>query len=334
MFSVIISIYKVEKYLRQCIESVLDQTYTDFELILVDDGSPDSCPQICDEYAVRDKRVRVIHKENGGLMSTRKVGVSEAKGQYVCFVDGDDFIHKDMLATYDGVLKESRADIICSGYTEYYDLSASGIQIGQQIPCGVYSKELLCINVYPRMLSSSPYFSFYIKPSVCTKCFNRKMISDIYRNIPDNISLGEDAAATYPALLKSDSIVAIDYFGYYYRQIQTSMTHSYDGRLYEKVKNLLVYLKKTKSDVEWGADRQLNEYAVYLLTLAKNNELAYNCNDDYKTKKRNMLVYLQDDLFSDAIKHVRINGIKNKFVLWCFKHRIILPLFIWSQKNR
>ena len=319
--------------MRQCIESILQQTCTDFELILVDDGSPDFCPQICDAYAAKDKRVRVIHKENGGLMSTRKIGVSEAKGEYICFIDGDDFIQEDMLETYANTLKENQVDIICAGFTKYSDFSEVKIPVSQQIPCGVYSKTRLINEVYCRMLSTSPYYTFYINPSVCIKCLKREILKTVYQNIPENISLGEDAAATYPALLLSDSIAVIDYFGYFYRQNQASMTHTYDGRLYEKVKNLLTYLYAIESEVDWNAEKQINEYAVYLLVLAKNNELAYNRNDGYLTKKKKMLVYLHDNLFSNAISHVVLDGIKNRFVLWCFRHRLILPLYIWSQKN-
>ena len=91
-FSVIIPIYKVEKYLPECVESVLKQTYTDFEVLLVDDGSPDSCPQICDDYASKDSRVKVIHKPNGGQADARNVGLEKASGDYVCYVDSDDYL--------------------------------------------------------------------------------------------------------------------------------------------------------------------------------------------------------------------------------------------------
>ena len=90
MISVIVPVYRVEKYLRHCVDSILAQTYSDFELLLIDDGSPDKCPQICDEYAGRDPRIRVIHKPNGGLISARNVGIRAARGDYVCILDGDD----------------------------------------------------------------------------------------------------------------------------------------------------------------------------------------------------------------------------------------------------
>ena len=92
LFSVIVPIYKVEKYLPDCVNSILNQTYKDFELLLVDDGSPDNCPQMCDDFALKDSRIRVIHKKNGGLVSARNIGIKNAKGKYICYVDGDDTV--------------------------------------------------------------------------------------------------------------------------------------------------------------------------------------------------------------------------------------------------
>lgn len=94
LISVIIPVYKVEEYLDRCVESILNQTYTNLEILLVDDGSPDNCPRLCDEYALKDARVRVIHKENGGLASARNAGLEKANGQFVSFIDSDDWIEK------------------------------------------------------------------------------------------------------------------------------------------------------------------------------------------------------------------------------------------------
>ena len=96
-FSIIIPVYKVEEYLEKCIKSVLNQTYKNFELILVDDGSPDKCPLICDNYAKIDSRVFVIHKQNGGVSSARNEGIKVAKGEYIWFVDSDDFVEENSL---------------------------------------------------------------------------------------------------------------------------------------------------------------------------------------------------------------------------------------------
>lgn len=118
--SIIVPVYKVEKYLRKCVDSILAQTFTDFEVILVDDGSPDNSGKICDEYAEKDSRVRVLHKANGGLSSARNAGIEIAKGKYLGFVDSDDYIAEDMYELlYNNILKENADMSICGIYDVY-----------------------------------------------------------------------------------------------------------------------------------------------------------------------------------------------------------------------
>ena len=108
--SIVLPIYKTEQYLHQCVDSILNQSYEDFEVILVDDGSPDRCPEICDEYARRDSRVRAIHKPNGGASSARNVGIRAARGTWIMFVDPDDWIDRDTLR---GLLSVAGEDVDC-----------------------------------------------------------------------------------------------------------------------------------------------------------------------------------------------------------------------------
>lgn len=325
MYSVIVPIYKVEKYLPQCIESILAQTHRDFELILVDDGSPDRCPQICDEYAIKDGRVKVIHKKNGGLISARKAGLKEAQGEYICFVDGDDFISNDMLATYERELGKQKVDVICTGYSSYYDEH----KINPVLQPGgnrVYNKSELQEELYPKMLSKTPFFSFYIFPAIWAKCFRRSIGETVYQNIPDEISLGEDAAVAYPLLIAAESVSILNYTGYMYRQNPDSITHTYDKNLYEKIRSLIVHLKAMEQKMGWQAGNQINEYAVYLLILAKNNEFKYNQKASYGHKKRNMQKYLQDPLFQKILQQVKVTGWKNKLLVFCFKTQWLLPI--------
>ncbi len=112
LVSVVIPIYNVEKYLRECVDSVLAQTYTDLEIILVDDGSPDNCGKICDEYAAKDRRVKVIHKENGGQSDARNAGIDAAHGEYIFFVDSDDYIEREAVEELIKAAEKSKADIV------------------------------------------------------------------------------------------------------------------------------------------------------------------------------------------------------------------------------
>lgn len=122
-YSIIIPIYKVEKYLRQCVDSVLTQTYTDYEIILVDDGSPDSCPGICDEYAASENRIRVIHKPNGGLSDARNAGLDIAQGDYIIFLDSDDWwSDANALAKIDSCLLSTKPEVLIFGMKKFFSL--------------------------------------------------------------------------------------------------------------------------------------------------------------------------------------------------------------------
>lgn len=120
MLSIIVPIYKIEDYLPQCIESILAQNYSEFELILVDDGSPDDCPAICEDYSKKDSRIKVIHKSNGGLVSARKAGLRIAQGEYIGYVDGDDWIEPDFYERLMRKAEESNADIVASGFIKKF----------------------------------------------------------------------------------------------------------------------------------------------------------------------------------------------------------------------
>lgn len=120
-FSIIIPCYKVEKYLSECVDSVLNQSFTDYELILVDDGSPDRVPEMCDEYAKKDARVRVIHQKNAGLACARNAGIIDAKGEYLICIDSDDYIAKNDILARVAEKTASGVDVVLYGYQKYFE---------------------------------------------------------------------------------------------------------------------------------------------------------------------------------------------------------------------
>ena len=151
--SVIIPIYKVEKYLSRCLDSVVNQTLEDIEIVLVDDGSPDSCPEICDRYAKKDSRIKVIHKKNEGLGYARNSGMLIATGEYIAFLDSDDYVSKDMYEKVYSELKRTDADCCVTGYVVKKD---SGDEIRKENPLGtaVYKNDDIIIKVLAGMLGS------------------------------------------------------------------------------------------------------------------------------------------------------------------------------------
>ena len=153
LFTVIVPIYNVEKYLVRCVDSILAQTFPDFELILVDDGSSDRCPEICDAYAAGDARVRVIHKPNGGLVSARNAGIMAAKGDYICYVDGDDWARPGLLAFVRDRLAESPVPLDMVIFSADRITANGSEPLSHKVAEGYYDRARLEKEIFPYLLS-------------------------------------------------------------------------------------------------------------------------------------------------------------------------------------
>lgn len=210
--SVIVPIYGVEKYLQRCIDSLLKQTYTDYELILVDDGSPDSCPIICDEYAKRDKRIKVIHKENGGLSDARNTGMQEATGEYIVFVDSDDWVCDDYLEKLLQAISDTEADICECEVIYAYGDEQKPMQISKALD--IYSAEQSL-----KLLMEDRVFHQY----VWNKIYRREVIGDIL--FPKG-KTNEDEFWTYQIFGKAKKIIKIQAALYFYFQRPDSIMGS------------------------------------------------------------------------------------------------------------
>lgn len=219
--SVIVPVYQIEAYLPECIESIMNQTYRDLEIILVDDGSQDGCPQICDQYRAADDRIRVIHKKNGGLVSARQAGLELSTGELIGYVDGDDWIAPDFYQNLYNAFCESGADIIADGFSR--DIEDVSERMDNNIACGVYRKPELEARIYPRIFCAGRYFYFGVYSYVWNKLFKREILYGHQMRVDRRISVGEDIACTFPAILEADSIHIIQACAYHYRQRAGSM---------------------------------------------------------------------------------------------------------------
>ena len=216
LISVIVPIYKVQDYLKECIESIINQTYSDIEVILVDDGSPDRCPQMCDEWAKRDSRIRVVHKKNGGLSSARNAGLDVAKGEYISFVDSDDFICKDALENLYNRIKDDKSIGITSGLIyRYQDGSINNFK--DQWLC---SKEIVIPSSEFLVETMSQKTSY----TVWNKLYRRDVIGNTRfregRNNEDTLfmyDLGKNIA------ILNVCMVEIPHYVYYYRYREDSI---------------------------------------------------------------------------------------------------------------
>lgn len=160
LISVIVPVYKVEKFLPNCIESVQKQSYVNWELILVDDGSPDGCPKICDEYACHDDRIKVIHKENGRVAKARNAALRMAKGEYITFLDGDDYLHKDYLKIMSGIITSKQADIVQCGFVRGEATAFPDVKITEKI--SMYDNHSIFLNQVAKIVVWGKLYKRYI----------------------------------------------------------------------------------------------------------------------------------------------------------------------------
>lgn len=223
--SVIVPVYKVEPYLRRCVDSILAQTFTDFELILVDDGSPDGCPAICDEYAKMDNRVRVIHKVNGGLSDARNAGLDAAVGEFISFVDSDDFVSNEYLQKMFDIAERTNSDLVACGVINVWsDREEKWPELKNNL---ILSKSELIKNY-------SPKNKHLLMPTACEKLYRRKIFDSLRFTVG---IIFEDFDIQLKIIEQSETIVIINEHLYYYvrERDESILNSSYSKRMWEMI---------------------------------------------------------------------------------------------------
>lgn len=267
-FSIMTPVYKVEQYLPECIESVLDQTYGNFEFILVDDGSPDHSGEICEQYAEKDSRIRVFHKPNGGLMHTRRYALERAQGDYYVFLDSDDYLSLDTLETLHRYISETGADCVIYGF-EW--LRPEGTVHVQCAPCDCGRVISDRRELYNIIFNNDSY------NSLCRKCVRASCFDGRDHSASYHIKNGEDCVQTIEIIENARSVVFIPELLYRYRYNSTSITHSNEFDNYsadfEVSKIVLGFLRRagmlTEEDMDRLRNKELDEMAVEIKRICR-----------------------------------------------------------------
>lgn len=203
LISIIVPVYRVEKYLDKCVESIVNQSYKKLEIILVDDGSPDACPDMCNSWAEKDERIRVIHKKNGGLSSARNAGLEIASGDYICFVDSDDRLDDDAVETMLNGMEEHGADIcVCGFYIEHL----SGESETAAVDEAVFEKDDIVIS----------YILDKIRPEVCNKMYRASLIGGL--RFDESVKYAEDVYFNYEIMKRASCVYSLGKPKYHYLQ--------------------------------------------------------------------------------------------------------------------
>lgn len=263
MISIIVPIFNVAPYLECCIQSICQQTYRDIEIILVDDGSTDRSGEICDTYAGQDSRIKVIHKQNGGLVSARQAGLQAANGAMIGAVDGDDWVESDFFMQMYLAQKKTGADIVTSGL--FADFGESSHKVKDNFAPGLYD----CEQLLPRLLYSGIFFEYGVQPHLVTKLFRREILEKNQMAVNPCICGGEDAAAVYPSVLDAGKVAITNICCYHYVQRSESLTHVESANEEQRLNILIEFLANrfAEKDVADILSPQLKQYKKYIYSL-------------------------------------------------------------------
>ena len=261
LFSVIVPIYNIEKYLRKCIDSVLAQSFTDYELILVDDGSPDNCPAICDEYAKSNPKIKVIHKENGGLVSARQAGIKLAKGDYIFNLDGDDALMPDALESAYVIINKTGADIVSFSYRTCIN-GEIGDVVEDLAEEGLYNKAEIEKHIYPNLLSNKNMeHLFYF---LWGRAIKRELIFNHQLNVNPAISLGEDLSCIVPCFLDANTLYFSKKDVYLYTIRNDSISTDFKTVQIKQIEDVILGLRALSAEKLQDFPDQISRYSCYM----------------------------------------------------------------------
>lgn len=241
LISIVVPIYNVASYLERCVNSLTAQTYKNIEIILVDDGSTDGSEELCERLSIKDKRIRVLHQANGGVTKARKSGVAVAKGEYVGYVDPDDWVEPEMYESMFKTMIIEDVDIVCDGMKRENDAGIYSIWPGANYPCGIYKNESL-LKLKKTLIENG---SIRISGSMANKLFKKCILWECLRSLDERMcGVGDDVACVVPYILKASGIAIIDNAYYHGYDRLDSAVHSQHDTWYEQSNLLYICLKK------------------------------------------------------------------------------------------
>lgn len=292
LISIIVPVYGVEAYIVECIESLINQSYKNIEILLIDDQSPDKCPEICEKYAEIDKRIKVIHKENGGAGSARNVGLRNYRGEYVCFVDGDDYVDENYIQVLYDAISKNNADIAVIDYEYLYKNKV----------------EKNDLPIQNEKLSNTEYLKQFLirwnTGMMTNKLFKRSILKNIFFVEGRRI---DDEFFTYQAVMNSKFIVQKQDVLYIYRMRASSVMNTGDKHYEEMLNDRIDYFtqryKEVTSKYPQLKKEYLENYMDNLIQLKKKSE-KYEC----KKKKINKIIkqFMKEFMFGPVSIKIKI----------------------------
>jgi len=321
LVSVVVPIYNVEQYLEKCVESICRQTYENLEIILVNDGSPDQCGQMCEEYAKMDNRIKVIHKKNGGLSDARNSGVKLATGKYLLFVDSDDYIAKDLVEKTVTVAEKNNCDMVLY---DYYYVEPDNVEIRSTI---VPANKVISLEQEHTLLLAAT--------SACAKLFNREFYVKANCPFPQGIYF-EDLATTSIFFMRAKRVYYLKEPLYYYINRENSIMtgKNFEKSSHDKLVALEHILSAYKKEGKYEEYHQELEYLVFANEYFEPSKVLALAGEDgeYLEKYRKYMYETFPDIHNN--KYVKNMGKKDKIHLWILDHKQYWMMRLLSKARK
>jgi glycosyltransferase involved in cell wall biosynthesis len=328
LYSIVVPIYGVEKYLNKCVDSLINQTYRNIEIILVDDGAKDNSPEICDHYASIDQRVKVIHKNNGGLVSARKAGAEIASGEYIFCVDGDDWVSTEYIEDFNVAISQYKPDLVCSGYVQTDEITEKLCAF--EIDSGYYDHSKIKRDIYPIAIESERGVIF--PPTLWAKAFKREIYLPEQLSVNNSIKIGEDGAVVKPILTRATSLYILDKCAYFYRVNDESMTkdksaYDWNGPRYID-KHLRERIDLRSLDFEGQINRRTAR-DIYKVVFSQ-----FNRDEKYCEIKKRIKEQLMAPDYKEVLAKCKYKGLKCKLEVFFLRHHLFLPIYLYHKLQR
>ena len=330
--SVIVPIYKVEKYLDRCVKSIFAQTYENLEIILVDDGSPDNCPAMCDTYAASDGRVKVIHKENGGLSDARNFGMDAASGKYILFVDSDDWIEKDTVEKLVNIIEREQVDFVrfnavWDGRPGIPDGTPCIYEPSRRLDTGLYDKEKIKKDIYPRLLITPDLFLGPVL-SAWSSLYNREFLVSNNIRFDKPVKYSEDSIFSARVVTSARTFFVTDDCYYHYCFNSDSISFGRHSDWWEVAKIRCGYYEKYFADCkEYDFSVQFQRMAVFCVLDGLSEWKSY---DSDTVKLEQIRMVMNDEFTVKAMKNIGVCEVpfKKRIMLYLIKYRLA-RIYFW-----
>lgn len=335
LISVIVPVYNVEKYLRQCLDSLLKQTYKNIEVVMVDDGSKDSSGKICDEYAEKHENFHVVHKENAGLGMARNTGFEHIHGEYVTFLDSDDYLDNNCIEILcDNILKH-QVDMCKGGFKR---VENSGVVVSirgyeNKLFKGNYAK----LELLPRMIGSSPSRHDSVEMCVCGAIYKTALIKKYDLKFPSERELiSEDLVFNIDYMQYANGACIIEATGYNYRVNLKSLSTSYRPDRFEASKHFYLEMKKKLQELGYGRETMFRLDRMFFVYLRMCIGQEKNAQSKKTIMKINSIKRMcTDSILNKVIKQYPMNEleIKQRIFLYLVYHKQTILLYVLSCVN-